>query len=132
MGPSSGRHQGRLPWRLSQGRRSRAKAVLRQIPCRRRVVAWIPRGSKASILGHAARASPEGVARAQVRPGPGCSQAPARTAMQPVKLSISGQWWDSHIYAGRLYLFGQDGSLTAVDWDRLISDLADGADVGFA
>jgi hypothetical protein len=52
--------------------------------------------------------------------------------MQPVRLSISGKYWDSHIYAGRLYLFGQDGSLTAINWDRLVSDATISLEVGFA
>src|SRR5207249_4327200 len=40
--------------------------------------------------------------------------------MQPLKLVIPGQYWDSQIYAGRLYLFERDGSLRTINWDRLI------------
>ena len=44
--------------------------------------------------------------------------------MQPVKLTIEGQFWDSQIYMGLLYLFGRDGSLVVIDWDRLVDNLA--------
>lgn len=39
--------------------------------------------------------------------------------MQPVKLTISGEYWDSQIYAGRLYLFGLSGDIITLDWDKL-------------
>lgn len=41
--------------------------------------------------------------------------------MQPLKLTIPGQYWDSYIYSGRLYLFGMDGNIVTLDWDRLIN-----------
>ena len=40
--------------------------------------------------------------------------------MQPLKLTIPGQFWDSYIYSGRLYLFGMEGSIVTIDWDNLI------------
>lgn len=43
--------------------------------------------------------------------------------MQPVKLTLEGQFWDTQIYMGFLYLFMRDGSLTVIDWDRLVRDL---------
>lgn len=43
--------------------------------------------------------------------------------MQPVKLTIDGHFWDSQVYMGFLYLFARDGSLTVIDWDRLIGDV---------
>ena len=43
--------------------------------------------------------------------------------MQPVTLNIYGEFWDSQIYRGRLYLFCCDGSIKTLDWDRLISSL---------
>ena len=42
--------------------------------------------------------------------------------MQPLKLTIPGKFWDSQIYAGRLYLFRTDGSLFTLNWDSLIED----------
>jgi hypothetical protein len=44
--------------------------------------------------------------------------------MQPLKLTIPGRYWDSHIYQGRLYLFGMDGDIVTVDWDRLVDSWA--------
>lgn len=41
--------------------------------------------------------------------------------MQPLKIIIPGNYWDSQIYSGKLYLFGIDGQLVTVDWERLIS-----------
>ena len=41
--------------------------------------------------------------------------------MQPLKLVIEGEFWDSQIYSGRLYLFKSDGSIKTVDWDMLIN-----------
>ena len=42
--------------------------------------------------------------------------------MQPVKLLIPGRYWDSHIYAGRLYLFGLDGDIRTINWKPLIEE----------
>jgi len=43
--------------------------------------------------------------------------------MQPLKITIPGQYWDSQIYRGRLYLFERDGGLVTLDWDGLIDDI---------
>ncbi len=43
--------------------------------------------------------------------------------MQPVKLTILGKYWDSQIYAGKLYLFNLEGDIQTVRWDRLIEDV---------
>lgn len=43
--------------------------------------------------------------------------------MQPLKISIPGAYWDSHVYSGRLFLFGADGDLCTLDWGRLIREL---------
>lgn len=40
--------------------------------------------------------------------------------MQPIILTIPGEYWDSQIYAGRLYLFQANGSIRTLDWDRTI------------
>jgi hypothetical protein len=40
--------------------------------------------------------------------------------MYPLKLIIPGEYWDTQIYAGRLYLFERAGSIRTLDWDRLI------------
>lgn len=42
--------------------------------------------------------------------------------MQFIKLIIPGEYWDSQLYSGYLYLFGDSGDLVAVDWDALISN----------
>ena len=42
--------------------------------------------------------------------------------MSVVKISIPGKWWDSVIYAGRLYLFARDGSIVTITWDQLIEN----------
>ena len=42
--------------------------------------------------------------------------------MRPLKLVIPGEFWDSQIYAGKLYLFKRSGELVTLDWDRLISE----------
>lgn len=42
--------------------------------------------------------------------------------MQPVKITIPGEYWDSQIYAGRLYLFGLSGDIITLDWNNLIED----------
>jgi len=44
--------------------------------------------------------------------------------MQPLKLTIEGAFWDSFLYAGRLYLFHDDGSVRGIEWDRLLEALA--------
>lgn len=40
--------------------------------------------------------------------------------MQPLILSIPGDFWDVQIYKGRLYLWHYDGRLSVYDWERLI------------
>ena len=40
--------------------------------------------------------------------------------MQPLMLSIPGDFWDVQIYSGRLYLWHYDGRLSVYDWERLI------------
>ena len=52
--------------------------------------------------------------------------------MQPVKLTIEGHFWDTQVYMGFLYLFGRDGSLTVIDWDRLAADVGVRTDQSFA
>jgi hypothetical protein len=40
----------------------------------------------------------------------------------PLRLVLEGQFWDSQIYMGKLYLFTIDGRVHTIDWDRLISE----------
>jgi hypothetical protein len=44
--------------------------------------------------------------------------------MRPVKLSISGAYWDSQIYSGELLLFDADGDIHRIDWRSVIDDIA--------
>jgi hypothetical protein len=41
--------------------------------------------------------------------------------MSPLTLLLEGEFWDSQIYEGRLYLFSREGSLLTVKWDELLS-----------
>jgi hypothetical protein len=43
--------------------------------------------------------------------------------MQAIKLVIPGKYWDSQLYAGKLYLFSDSGELTVVNWDAAINDI---------
>lgn len=43
--------------------------------------------------------------------------------MQAVEVIIEGDYWDSVLYNGRLYLFGMDGTIHVHDWDRLVRGL---------
>ncbi len=40
--------------------------------------------------------------------------------MQPIRLVIPGDYWDSQIYRGRLYLTTMEGGTFVYDWDRAI------------
>ena len=40
--------------------------------------------------------------------------------MQPLILSIPGDFWDVQIYEGRLYLWHYDGRLSVYDWEKLV------------
>lgn len=42
--------------------------------------------------------------------------------MQPLRVTIAGNYWDSYIYEGRLYIFGSDGAIRSLDWDHLIRE----------
>jgi hypothetical protein len=44
--------------------------------------------------------------------------------MQALRLRIAGDYWDSLIYDGSLYLFRADGVMERYDWDSLIRRLA--------
>lgn len=44
--------------------------------------------------------------------------------MQPIKLTIQGDFWDSQIYKNRLYMWDMDNSLRVYDWEGLIEGLA--------
>jgi hypothetical protein len=43
--------------------------------------------------------------------------------MQAIKLVIPGEYWDSQLYSGYLYLFGDSGDLRVIDWNIVINDL---------
>jgi hypothetical protein len=40
--------------------------------------------------------------------------------VQPLKITISGDFWDCQIYRGRLYLWYMDGSVGTYKWDDLV------------
>lgn len=40
--------------------------------------------------------------------------------MQPLKITIQGDFWDCQIYRGRLYLWSMNGCLAVYDWDKLV------------
>ncbi|MBI5150746.1 MAG: hypothetical protein HZA28_08275 [Candidatus Omnitrophica bacterium] len=44
--------------------------------------------------------------------------------MQPLKISILGDFWDCQIYRGRLYLWTMDGRILTYKWDEFINSLA--------
>lgn len=44
--------------------------------------------------------------------------------MQAVTLTIPGEYWDSQIYSGKLYLFSADHSLHVYNWARAIDAIA--------
>jgi len=43
--------------------------------------------------------------------------------MQSIKISIEGDYWDSYIYMGRLYLWTFNNDLLIVNWNQLISSI---------
>jgi hypothetical protein len=43
--------------------------------------------------------------------------------LRPIKISISGRFWDSWIYRDCLYVFGLDGSVSRYQWTSLVSAL---------
>lgn len=43
--------------------------------------------------------------------------------MNPAKITIEGNYWDCHIYRGRLYLFTINGSIKTINWNELINSL---------
>lgn len=38
----------------------------------------------------------------------------------PLKVAVFGDYWDSHIYKGLLYLFTMNGTIRVINWDSLI------------
>jgi hypothetical protein len=44
--------------------------------------------------------------------------------MRSVKFSLTGEYWDSQIYSGILYLFDEAGGLHRIDWGGLIDFVA--------
>lgn len=45
--------------------------------------------------------------------------------MQPLKLIILGDYWDSQIYKGRLYIWDMDNIVYIYDWERFVGNLAE-------
>jgi hypothetical protein len=45
--------------------------------------------------------------------------------MQPLRLKITGEFWDALLYSGRLYLWDFENCLRIYDWDRLIESVAE-------
>lgn len=43
--------------------------------------------------------------------------------MQAVSLTIPGEFWDSQIYSGKLYLFGADHSMHVYNWARAVESV---------
>lgn len=43
--------------------------------------------------------------------------------MQAIKLRIQGDYYDSYLYAGVLYLWTTDGDIITLEWNRFIQDL---------
>jgi len=43
--------------------------------------------------------------------------------VQPLEIVISGSYYDSQIYDGKLYLWNNDGSITTVNWNKLIENI---------
>lgn len=45
--------------------------------------------------------------------------------MRPVKVTIVGEFWDTQIYSGEIYLFSEKSSLIKIPWRTLVNNLAD-------
>ena len=45
--------------------------------------------------------------------------------MQPLKITLLGDYYDCQLYRGRLYLWTFDGELRIYDWDRLVNKVID-------
>ena len=43
--------------------------------------------------------------------------------MHTLKVIVPGEFYDSQIYNGRLYLWKIDGSLITIDWDKLVGKI---------
>lgn len=43
--------------------------------------------------------------------------------MEPLKIRITGDFWDSFAYSGKLYLWDTNNDLTVVDWERFMANL---------
>lgn len=48
---------------------------------------------------------------------------PLKATLAPLRLVIQGEFWDSQVYAGKLFLFGLMGHLVTIDWTRAVSEL---------
>jgi hypothetical protein len=44
--------------------------------------------------------------------------------MNPAKITIYGDFWDCQIYRNRLYIWGMDGSLKIIDWNKLVDSFS--------
>lgn len=52
--------------------------------------------------------------------------------MRPVEISIQGEFFDSFIYEGRLYLFKIDGTIQTINWDTLVSSFSSNESIKIA
>lgn len=49
--------------------------------------------------------------------------------VKPIKIEIEGDYWDSILYKGRLYLWTMSGSIKVIDWDQLVNSLTESIDL---
>jgi hypothetical protein len=47
------------------------------------------------------------------------------TEVNPIKIQIQGDYWDSILYKGRLYIWTMNGSIKVLDWDKMVDGLTD-------
>jgi hypothetical protein len=52
--------------------------------------------------------------------------------MRPLRLSVPGQFWDSLLYRGRLYLMRLDGVAEVIDWHKAVQSLRTDASTAIA
>ena len=89
----------------------------------RRNVPWLSGRSLPKRPREAADTGSEHLARPQVSAACGRSKDWEGATMEPLKVRLSGEYWDSYLYNDNLLLLTRDGTLEVCRWDRLLDDI---------
>src|SRR6266567_4158641 len=86
-------------------------------------MAWIPSRSRGSFWRCPGRFRARHVGDSEPNHTSETAKAHTAAAMSLVEVILPGHYWDSWLYAGKMYLFQLDGTVRVLDWDQLVKGM---------